>query len=192
MYTGFNTPFWLPQSLELVNFLLLTSLLLIFYWCLHLIISCHPHSKGHKLSPHFHPLCQEQKHIHFWLLSTHTHKTSDLQFSLVILNNSKFLCLVIQQLLSALFIYLFIQFPKNCSITSHMHTLSTWKTGATQSYYFHLILRCTKLSLTNVKPRKKPVIGKVIFNEFRPFSLGKLVEHNLPISMMYWHHMILY
>ena len=40
LYTGSNIHFGMPQCLELVNFLLFISSWLIFYWHLHLIMSC--------------------------------------------------------------------------------------------------------------------------------------------------------
>ena len=114
-----NTPFGVPQNLELVNFLLLTSLWLVFYWHLHLIASCRQFPEKDTSCPLTFVCRVRSRNISVSDYSVHAHKTLDLQFSLVILNYNECLCLVIQWLLSALFIYQFIQFPMSCLIMLH-------------------------------------------------------------------------
>ena len=105
MYTGSNTPFRVPQSLELINFLFLTSSWLIFYWHLHLIASCHQLSICGSCFSSLPPVVLGVEPYPFLLV--HAHKVLDFQFSLDIFNY-KCLGLIIQRQLSYLFIYLSI------------------------------------------------------------------------------------
>ena len=120
LFTGSNTLLRVPQNFELVNFLLLTSSWLVFYWHLHLIASCRQLSlslKGHNISPHFRLLCRELKHQ---FLFAHAQEISELQFSLVILITTSALAFSFDDYCQPyLSIYLFIQFPIIRSITLH-------------------------------------------------------------------------
>ena len=98
--TWSSTQFKVPQNLELVNFLLLTSSLIVFFWRLAVDSS--------KSSPHLHLSCQEQEHQ---LPFVHAHEISNLQFPLVIFS------LVIQRLISPLLIYFFLL---NCLWTDQL------------------------------------------------------------------------
>ena len=94
-------PFGTPPNFGFMNFLLLTSLCLVFYWRLHLLTFRRGLSKGHKLSLTS-ACCVGSRTIFVSARSVSAHKISHLQFSQVIFS------LVIQCLLSYLFIYLFI------------------------------------------------------------------------------------
>ena len=61
--TGSSTPSGAAQNLEFVNFLLLTSLWLVFFTEVFTLSRPLVNSpKGHKLSSHIHPSCREHKH----------------------------------------------------------------------------------------------------------------------------------